>query len=203
MSSVISHGQQYDYIGEAGIGKSVFLEPDDPLFKIGSFALMSYSSQFPWRFANDADVDINGCLLPQGAYRSIVWGNNKTYLYSYDPDVFGKKELIGNWGFTNVTKNWNWKDADQKPVQVAVFSNGDEVELIQNGTSVGKLTSGTRLAADLPHSFLFDLTYLPGTLEAVSYKDGKEISRDTLVTTGPAKELRLIQEKKELLRQRT
>lgn len=188
----------YDYIGEAGIGKSVFLEPDDPLFKIGSFALMSYSSQFPWRFANDADVDINGCLLPQGAYRSIVWGNNKTYLYSYDPDVFGKKELIGNWGFTNVTKNWNWKDADQKPVQVAVFSNGDEVELIQNGTSVGKLTSGTRLAADLPHSFLFDLTYLPGTLEAVSYKDGKEISRDTLVTTGPAKELRLIQEKKEL-----
>ena len=111
---------------------------------------------------------------------------------------FGKKELIGNWGFTNVTKNWNWKDADQKPVQVAVFSNGDEVELIQNGTSVGKLTSGTRLAAELPHSFLFDLTYLPGTLEAVSYKDGKEISRDTLVTTGPAKELRLIQEKKEL-----
>ena len=85
-----------------------------------------------------------------------------------------KKELIGNWGFTNVTKNWNWKDADQKPVQVAVFSNGDEVELIQNGTSVGKLTSGTRLAADLPHSFLFDLTYLPGTLEAVSYKDGKK-----------------------------
>lgn len=79
-----------------------------------------------------------------------------------------------------------------------VSIQNDEVELIQNGTSVGKLTSGTRLAADLPHSFLFDLTYLPGTLEAVSYKDGKEISRDTLVTTGPAKELRLIQEKKEL-----
>lgn len=79
-----------------------------------------------------------------------------------------------------------------------VSIQNDEVELIQNGTSVGKLTSGTRLAADLPHSFLFDLTYLPGILEAVSYKDGKEISRDTLVTTGPAKELRLIQEKKEL-----
>ena len=62
----------YDYIGEAGIGKSVFLEPDDPLFKIGSFALMSYSSQFPWRFANDADVDINGCLLPQEIGRAHV-----------------------------------------------------------------------------------------------------------------------------------
>lgn len=113
----------YDYIGEAGIGKSVFLDPDDPLLKMGPFALMSHSSAFPWRLANDADVDINGGLLPQGAYRSIVWGSDKTYLYSYDPSVFGKTELISSWGFTDVTKNWNWKDADHKPVQVAVFSN--------------------------------------------------------------------------------
>lgn len=188
----------YDYIGEAGIGKSVFLDPDDPLLKMGPFALMSHSSAFPWRLANDADVDINGGLLPQGAYRSIVWGSDKTHLYSYDPSVFGKTELISSWGFTDVTKNWNWKDADHKPVQVAVFSNGDEVELIQNGTSIGKLTAGTRLAADLPKSFLFDLTYLPGTLEAVSYKDGKELSRDTLTTAASAKTIRLIPEKTEL-----
>lgn len=188
----------FDYIGEAGIGKSLFLAPDDPLFKIGPFALMSHTSQFPWRLANDADVDINGGLLPQGAYRSIIWGSNKTYLYSYDPSVFGKKELISNWGFTDVTKNWNWKQAAHKPVQVAVFSNGDEVELIQNGTSIGRLTAGERLAADLPQSFLFDLTYLPGTLEAVSYQAGKVLSRDTLTTSAPAKIIRLILEKEVL-----
>lgn len=72
------------------------------------------------------------------------------------------------------------------------------MELIQNGTSIGKLTAGTRLAADLPKSFLFDLTYLPGTLEAVSYKDGKELSRDTLTTAASAKTIRLIPEKTEL-----
>lgn len=187
-----------DYIGEAGIGKSIFLNPNDPLLKMGPFALMSYGSRFPWRLANDADIDINGNLLPQGAYRSIAWGSDQTYLYSYAPDVFGKTELISSWGFTDVTKNWNWKDAVQKPVQVVVFSNGEEAELIQNGTSIGRLTAGARPAADLPHSFLFDLTYLPGTLEAVSYKDGKELSRDTLVTTGAPKELRLISEKEEL-----
>lgn len=71
----------FDYIGEAGIGKSLFLEPDDPLLKIGPFALMSNSSEFPWRLANDADVDINGNLLPQGAYRTVVWGSRETYLY--------------------------------------------------------------------------------------------------------------------------
>ena len=72
------------------------------------------------------------------------------------------------------------------------------MELIQNGTSIGKLTAGTRLAADLPKSFLFDLTYLPGILEAVSYKDGKELSRDTLTTAASAKTIRLIPEKTEL-----
>ena len=133
----------YDYIGEAGIGKSVFLDLDDP-------------------------------------------------------SVFGKKELISSWGFTDITKNWSWKNAEQKPVQVAIFSDGDEVELIQNGTSIGKLPAGTRLAADLPKSFLFDLTYLPGTLEAVSYKDGKELSHDTLTTAASAKTIRLVPEKTEL-----
>lgn len=188
----------FDYIGEAGIGKSVFLEPDDPLLQMGPYALMSHSSKFPWRLANDADVDINGGILPQGTYRSVIWGSDKTFLYSYDPTVIGKTELISSWGFTDITRNWNWKNSDHKPVQVAVFSNGDEVELIQNGTSIGKCKAGERLVSDLPKSFLFDLTYTPGDLEAVSYKDGKELSRDTLKTTGAVKRIRLLPEKDEM-----
>lgn len=185
----------FDYIGEAGIGKSVFLAPDDPMHKIGGFALMSHGSPYPWRLANDADVDINGHILPQGEYRSVIWGNNKTYLYSYDPAVYDKKELISNWGFTDVRKNWNWKDSENKPVKVAVFSNADSVEFFLNGKSVGNCKAGERLVSDLPKSFLFDLTYAPGTLEAVSYKDGVTISKDTLTTTGPVHSIKLTAEK--------
>lgn len=184
----------FDYIGEAGIGKSVFLDSNDPLLQKGPYALMSQGSTYPWRLANDADVDINGGLLPQGAYRSIIWGSTKTHLFSYDPAVYGKKELISMWGFTNIHKNWNWKNADHKSVQAAVFSNGDQVELLLNGTSIGKQRAGERLAADLPKSFLFDFTYLPGTLEAVSYRSGVELSRDTISTTGEASKLRLVPE---------
>ena len=36
----------YDYIGEAGIGKSVFLDADDPLLKEGPYALMSHTSSY-------------------------------------------------------------------------------------------------------------------------------------------------------------
>ena len=188
----------FDYIGEAGIGKSVFLEADDPLLKIGPFALMSHGSQFPWRLANDADADINGGILPQGAYRSVVWGSSETFLYSYDPAVFGKTELISNWGFTSVSKNWNWNSPEGSPAQVAVFSNGDEVALYLNGGLVGKVKAGESPAADLPKSFLFDLPYVPGELTAVSYKDGTELSRDTLKTTGTVKQIRLLPEKTEM-----
>lgn len=188
----------YDYIGEAGIGKSKFVSPDDPLVKMGGYAMMSHTSEFPWRLANDADVDINGHILPQGRYRSVIWGSDKTFLYSYDPAVYGKTELISSWGFTDIRKNWNWQDYSGRPVQAAVFSNADEAELILNGKSVGKLKAGERLAADLPKSFLFDLTYEPGMLEAVSYKDGTEISRDCIVTAGNVKTIRLVPETTEM-----
>lgn len=188
----------FDYIGEAGIGKSLFLDNDDPLLKIGPYALMSQGSSYPWRLANDADVDINGRLLPQGAYRSVIWGSTETYLFSYDPAVYGKTELISNWGFTNVKKNWNWKNAENQTVQVAVFSNGDTVELLQNGVSVAICKSNERLAANLPKSFLFDIVYVHGKLEAVSYKNGEVLSKDILVTTGKAKQIQLHAEKTDM-----
>lgn len=188
----------FDYIGEAGIGKSVFVDPDDPLTKMGPYALMSHSSTFPWRLANDADVDINGNILPQGDYRSVIWGSKNTYLYSYRPDVFGKTEIISMWSFTDVKKNWNWTCQESTPVQAAVFSNADTVELYLNGTLVGTCKAGERLAANLPKSFLFDVTYAPGTLEARSYVNGELVSTDTLVTTGAPAKIVLRPEKTEI-----
>ena len=178
----------FDYIGEAGIGKSAFFDPDDPMVKMGPYALNSHSSAFPWRLANDADVDINGKILPQGDYRSVIWGSKNTYLYSYRPDVYGKAEVISMWGFTDVKKNWNWTCQEGAPVQAAVFSNADTVELYLNGALVGTCKAGERLAANLPKSFLFDISYAAGTLEARSFIEGELVSTDTLVTTGaPAK----------------
>jgi len=181
----------YDYIGEAGIGKSVFLEQGDPLLEKGPFGLMSHTSPFPWRTANDADFDINGRLLPQGFYRRVVWGDQGTYVFSYDPEVFDKQELISMWGFTGVRDYWNWKGCEGKSVKVAVFSMADEVELFVNGASAGRQKAGEHLAAGMPRSFVFETVYEPGCVEAVSYKDGNEISRGKLSTTGTAADLRL------------
>lgn len=169
----------WDYLGEAGIGKTRYLDHDDPFLKYGPWALMPQgSSPYPWRTANDADFDITGQMRPQGAYRSVVWGSKNTYLYSVHPKNFGKEELISPWGFTDVLSSWSYDDYVGKPIELVVFSNADEVEILINGESAGhKKVSNER---PLPCSVRFETVYQPGKVEAVSYTDGKEVSRTEL-----------------------
>ena len=185
-----------DYIGEAGIGKSVFMTRDDPRLKMGPTALMSHTSEFPWRLANDADVDINGNILPQGYYRSIVWGSEATALFSYDPATYGQTELLSMWGFTAPLRNWSWAGHEGKPVKLVVFSRAEEVEILVNGVSIGRKKAGEALAIeDLPLSFVFEAKYEPGEVVAISYTDGREVSRDVMATTGAPAKLVIVPEK--------
>ena len=84
---------------------------------------------------------------------------------------------------TYIIGHWNYEDGDKdgKPVvkPVYVASTGDEVELLLNGMSLGK---GVR-----SNTFLFtfnDVAWKAGTLRAVSYKNGKEVSSHELKSVG-------------------
>ena len=180
----------WDYIGEAGIGRASFYEPGDPRIQDPWGA----KSPFPWRLANDADVDITGHVLPQGVYRRIVWGSSETGLFSYDPAHFDKVEALSKWGFPGVQPRWNWKGQEGKPVRVLVLSGAEEVELLLNGRSLGRKKAGEAIVHEMPETFLFEGTFEPGTLEAVSYTGGKAVSRAALCTTGAAKAIRLTAE---------
>ena len=177
----------FDYIGEAGIGKSVFADPDDPLVKAGPFGLMSHGSPCPWRLANDADFDINGNLTPQGAYRQIVWGSTRTALYVADPAEFGKTEVVSKWGWPALSDCWNWPQREGAPIHVVVYSAAGEVELFLNGQSLGAAAAGK----EHRYTASFDISYAPGTLRAVSRKDGIAVSEDVLITTGAPAAIRL------------
>ena len=177
----------WDYIGEAGIGKALYVDKDDFLADKGPWFIMPPSTTYyPWRLANDADFDITGRMLPQGAYRSVVWGSDETFIYSLHPDHFGKIEKTSMWGFPGVVSNWNYEGYEGKSVQLVVFSRADEVEIVCNGSSIGK--KAVVKDGKLPNSVRFDTVYTPGKVEAISYKDGMEISRAALITSGkPAK----------------
>ena len=165
----------------------MFYDPGDPL--IGN--PWGAGSPYPWRTANDADFDITGGLRPQGVYRSIVWHSGKTAVFSYDPDAADRTEILTSWGFPGVEACWNWSGKEGRPVAVAVFSEAEEVELFVNGVSVGRKKAGDALILDLPLTFRFRTVYTPGTVEAVGYTGGREVSRGVLATAGAPAALRL------------
>ena len=184
----------WDYLGEAGIGKAAYVGPDDPLIRKGHWALMPQTaSPFPWRTASDADFDITGQKLPQGAYRSVVWGSGETRLFSMHPDTFGKTEIMTMWGFPAVREEWTYPGYEGKPVELVVFSGAEEVEVLVNGRSIGRKKVGTE--RPMPRSARFETVYEPGAAEAVGYSGGKEISRDRLTTAGEPAEIVLHPEK--------
>lgn len=168
----------HDYIGEAGIGKVLHVEPD----KAAEAAKMLHYAQYPWRTANAGDFDLCGFEKPQLAWKRIVWGSTETFIAVKDPRHYGKTELVGRYGWTDCAHSWTWPVKEGAPVEVEVYSGAEEVELFLNGESLGR--------REAHGSAAFALTYQPGVLEAVSYTAGKAVSRDSLTTAGPAVKLK-------------
>ncbi len=165
----------YDYIGEAGLGRSMYLDP-----KSTEAAPFMFGAGYPWRISYDADFDICGYERPQLAYRRIVWGSSETYLAVRDPKFHGWEEKISQWAWPLVHHNWSWPGREGMLTTLEVYSAAEEVELILNGVSLGKKPVGeaNRFKAT------FTVTYAPGTLTAVSYSGGEEVSRNSLSTVG-------------------
>ncbi len=163
-----------DYLGESGIGKVTF-EEGAPMF----------GANYPWHLANCGDIDICGFKRPQSYFRDILWGvRAKPYIAVLDPQNFDKKARFNQWGWEPVQESWSFPEQEGKPTRVDVYSDADEVELLINGSSVGRKPAGD--AAQNKASF--DVTYQPGTVEAVGYKGGEETGRTLLATSdAPAK----------------
>jgi beta-galactosidase len=85
----------------------------------------------------------------------------------------------------HILPHWTWPERIGQVTPVHVFSSGDEAELFLNGKSLGKKAKARyeyRLRWD-------DVTYEPGELKVVAYKNGKEWATDTMKTAGPAAKL--------------
>ncbi len=82
--------------------------------------------------------------------------------------------------------HWNWKGKEGQPIDVWVYSNGDEIELIVNGKSVGR-----KPMPKLDY-VSWKVPYEPGSIVAVAYKGGKEFARDKRVTTGAPVSIALV-----------
>lgn len=157
-----------DNLGEGGAGR-VLWELD------GGFA--GLIGGWPWLSCYQGDLDLDLRRRPQSYYRGIVWGLDRgIYLFSTHPDKTGKPFYGMGWHWADVRPDWGFGSAYVgKPVQLEAYCDCDEVELLVNGVSAGRVRPERYKA-------IFTVPYAPGIVEAVAYRDGKEAARTRLET---------------------
>lgn len=85
----------------------------------------------------------------------------------------------------HILPHWNWPDRVGQVTPVHVFSSADEAELFVNGQSAGR-----QVKKPLTYRFRWDnVTYSPGDLRVVTYKNGEAWAEASKRTVGPAEGL--------------
>ncbi|MFF6806950.1 glycoside hydrolase family 2 TIM barrel-domain containing protein [Streptomyces sp. NPDC012616] len=158
----------WDYLGEVGLGRPQYLTPDTPT---------PTQAAYPHLTADCGDLDITGHRRPVSYYREIVFGlRAQPYLAVQRPEHHGKTFAGMPWAWTDSIASWTWPGHEGSPVIVEVYSDADEVELLLNGRSLGRIPMGE----DHRYRAEFDTVYEPGELLAIAYRGGVETGRDLL-----------------------
>ncbi|MEI6138170.1 MAG: glycoside hydrolase family 2 TIM barrel-domain containing protein [Mariniphaga sp.] len=93
----------------------------------------------------------------------------------------------------HILPHWNWEVGKVEKVPVFVYTNGDCAELFLNGKSLGKkYKSPNSLKSTERFRILWpDVTYQPGELKAIAYKEGEVIGQEIIKTAGEPYKIRL------------
>lgn len=172
-----------DYIGESGIGHSIFTEESGS----GGTFLMPW----PWYISWCGDIDITGQKKPQSYFRDVVWRESQMEILVHEPIPAGKTERVSFWGWPRERRSWNWEVDEGQPMQVNVYTRYPAVRLELNGRPVGEV----QRSADSGVTATFTVPYQKGELRAIGIRDGHEIESKSLQTTGPVARLNVIPER--------
>ncbi|HEY4154537.1 MAG TPA: glycoside hydrolase family 2 TIM barrel-domain containing protein, partial [Puia sp.] len=145
------------------------------------------SGQFIW-----TGFDYLGEPTPYG------WPSRSSYfgiidLAGFPKDIYYLYQSVWtNKPVLHIFPHWNWKEGQTVDVW-AFYNQADEVELYLNGKSMGiRKKTGDDLHV------MWRLKYEPGTLKAVSRKNGKQVLEEEIQTAGPAAKIELLADKKTL-----
>lgn len=168
----------WDYLGEAGVGLPFYGSTQAP-----------FSKDYPCLTAGCGSVDLTGYVESQGYYTSIVFGTyKKPYIGVRPVDHAGEAYTVGKWRLTDAVNSWSWPGQEGRIADIEVYSIGAEVELLQDGISLG------RKSLEECRAF-YQTEYRPGRLEAISYDaTGNEIGREALISAGEAEKMTILPE---------
>ncbi|WP_139956910.1 glycoside hydrolase family 2 TIM barrel-domain containing protein [Flavicella sediminum] len=121
---------------------------------------------WPARSSSFAPIDL--CGFPKDGY----------YFYQ---SQWSKKPMV------HIFPHWNLEGMEGKEVTVYAYTNGDAVELFQDGKSLGTQTNNTN---DVEYQS-WKVTYKPGSLKAIATKNGKKFAEKEIKTAGKAAKIKL------------
>ncbi|MBP2159342.1 MULTISPECIES: beta-galactosidase GalB [Asticcacaulis] len=119
----------------------------------------------------DARSSYSGIIDLAGFKKDRFW----LYQARWKPDV----------PMAHILPHWTWPGREGEVTPVHVFTSGDEAELFVNGVSQGRKKKALyeyRLRWDF-------VTYQPGSVKVVTYKNGKEWATEEVTTAGAAAKL--------------
>ena len=157
----------------------------------GAIDYLGESMGWPLKGWNQGVFDISLQPKPDAYFVKCMFSDEPT-VHIGIIEQSGQTEL--QWNGINVatgklSENWNRQKGEQ--VSLYTYTNGDEVELLLNGKSLGvkKNSVDPKLRNRIKWE---NIKYAPGTLVAVSRKNGKVVARHKIETTGKAVALKLV-----------
>ncbi|MFC3653265.1 glycoside hydrolase family 2 TIM barrel-domain containing protein [Dyella humi] len=156
-----------DYIGETGIG---WMGYSQDWQKLGPY---------PWHLAYCGEIDATGRKRPAAYYREVVWKTGIDPISAFVQQPAGTEDLPNrhmftltqphtDWSLDDVHPSWTWPGQEGKPLNVVVYSEYPEVELLLNGKSLGRKSTNV----DTQYKATYSVPYHPGRLVAIGYQDG-------------------------------
>lgn len=128
------------------------------------------SNEWPSRGFYTGLLDFGSFRKPRGQFRASLWSDNPVcYIGTYPSR--------GSYDSTDAWDVWNYETGDM--IHVVCYTNVEEAELFLDGKPAGE-----RKPYDQTDGIIsWDIPFKPGTLKAVAYADGKEVSEYSIASS--------------------
>jgi beta-galactosidase/beta-glucuronidase len=138
------------------------------------FDYLGESNAWPSRGFNSGMIDLAGNLKPRGYFRMAMWSEKPmTYIGTYRQSRGGRRGLSDS-----ALPVWNYNEGDT--VRVVCYTNCPQSQLSLNGEPAG----APKNHDDNTGIIYWDIPYKPGKLEVTGMKDGKEVAKHSIQTSG-------------------
>ena len=149
---------------------------------------------YPWFSNFQSDIDLIGQRKPQNYLRAVVHGKSALEVLVERPTPSGTEQFAVLYGYYDELPSWTWDVPEGQLMTLHAYSSGDNVRLLLNDAllETKAITDADKCVAT------FKVPYKPGNLSVIAIKNGTEIGRRTLTTTGKPIGLRLTSDVKSL-----